>query len=205
MLSTLFLTSWAYSIFRFFRRLGPFGLLALSALDSSFLVLPFGNDLLLIALITSTRSGPVWILYVVFAAVGSTLGALIDDLLTRRAGEKGLQKFVSRKQIKLLKEKIEKHAGWVVFTATLLPPPFPFTAAIMTAAALQCPRRKLLLLVLCGRLVRFTLVAMLAVHFGKKLLVYARNSAALEYLVYGLIVIALIGTTLTIIRWMKRS
>jgi membrane protein YqaA with SNARE-associated domain len=200
----LLLTSWAYSIFRFFRRLGPFGLLALSALDSSFLFLPFGNDLLLIALITSSRSGPVWILYVVVAAVGSTLGALIDDLLTRRAGERGLQKFVSRKQIKQLKEQIERHGGWVIFTTTLLPPPFPFTTVIMTAAALQYPRRKLLLLVLCGRLVRFTLVAMLAVYFGKKLLVYARNSTALEYLVYALIVIALIGSTLTIVKWIKK-
>ena len=38
-----------YVLFRFFRRLGPIGLFILGALDSSFLFLPFGNDLLLIA------------------------------------------------------------------------------------------------------------------------------------------------------------
>ena len=158
----------------------------------------------LIALISSSRSGPVWILYVVVAAVGSTVGALIDDMLTRSAGEKGLRKFVSGNRIKKLKERIEEHAGWVVFTATLLPPPFPFTAVIMTAAALQYSRRKLLLLVLCGRLVRFTLAALLAVYFGRKILVYARNSAALEYLVYALIVISIVATTVTIIKWTRK-
>ena len=34
-----------------------FGLFLMSALDSSFLVLPFGNDLLLIALVSSNREG----------------------------------------------------------------------------------------------------------------------------------------------------
>ena len=167
--------------------------------------MPFGNDLLLVALITSSRSGPIWILYVVVAAMGSAVGSLIDDVLTRSAGEKGLRKFVSRKQIRQLKEKIEEHAGWVIFTTTLLPPPFPYTAVIMTAAALQYSRRKLLLLVLCGRLVRFTLVALLAVYFGKRLLVYARKSAALEYLLYALIVISIVATTITIIRWVKKG
>lgn len=198
-------TSWAYSIFQFFRRLGPFGLLVLNVLDSSLLVLPFGNDLLLIALTTSSRGGPNWILYVVTCAVGSMLGVLADDLLTRKAGEKGLRRFVSRKQVKRLKSKIEKHAGWVIFTTTLLPPPFPFTPVIMTAAALQYSRQKLLLLVLGGRLLRFTLEAMLALYFGKKLLVYAKNSAALEYFVYALIAIALVGTTITIIKWVRKA
>jgi len=197
------LASWAYWIFQFFRRLGAFGILLLSALDSSILILPFGNDLLLIALITASRSGAKWIFYVVMCAVGSMLGALFDDLLTRKAGEKGLRKFVDRKQIKRLKAKIEKHAGWAVFTVTLLPPPFPFTAVIMTAAALQYSRKRLLLLVLCGRLLRFTLLALLALYFGQKLLSYV-NSSVLEYFVYALIGIALVGTPLTIIKWVRK-
>jgi membrane protein YqaA with SNARE-associated domain len=190
-------------LFRFFRRLGLLGILLLSALDSSVLVLPFGNDLLLIALLTSRKADAFWILYVVFAALGSVLGALVDDLLARKAGEKGLKKFVSAKQIKHLKARIEKHAGWVIFTSTLLPPPFPFTAVVMTAAALQCRRRKLLLVVLAGRLLRFTLVALLALYFGKQLLVYAR-SPVFEYAMYAMLAIAVVGTTLTIIKWVRR-
>ena len=203
-LSPLLLTSWSYAIFRFFRRLGPFGIFVLSALDSSVLVLPFGNDLLLIALLTSHKPGAVWFFYVVGCALGSVLGAFVDDLLARKAGEKGLEKFVGPKQIAKLKEKIEKHAGWVVFTTTLLPPPFPFTAVIMTAAALQHRRKKLLLVVLGGRLVRFTLVALLALYFGRKLLAYVRNSDFVEYVVIAMIAIAVVGTTLTLIKWIGK-
>jgi len=176
----------------------------MGALDSSFLVLPFGNDILLIALLTSIRPGPVWILYVAMSALGSVLGTLVDDLLTRKAGEKGLRKFVSAKQIKKLKRKIEEHAGRVIFVTTLLPPPFPFTAVIMTAAALQYSRRRILLLVLLGRSIRFTLVALLALYFGKKLLAYARSSAVFEYMVYAMLGIALVGTLLTIIKLIQK-
>ena len=64
------------SILRFFIRLGIFGLLLMSALDSSFLVLPFGNDLLLIALVSSNRDSLIWIAYVLVSAIGSVIGVL---------------------------------------------------------------------------------------------------------------------------------
>ena len=197
------MTTWAYGIFRFFRRLGPFGILALSALDSSILVLPFGNDLLLIALLTSRQPGLSWIVLVVMCAAGSIIGTFVDDLLTRKAGAKGLERFVNPKQVAMLKARIEKHAGWVVFTTTLLPPPFPYTPVMMTAAALQYPRKKLLLVAFAGRMLRFSLIAVLALYFGKRLLIYARHSTALEYIVYAIIGIAIVGTTLTLIKWFK--
>jgi len=202
-IAVLLLSSWAYSIFDFFRRLGPFGLLLLSALDSSFLVLPLGNDLLLVALVSS--SGGSWIstAYVAMAAVGSMLGVLTVDVLMRTAGEKGLARFVSRKQIKKIKSRMDKQAGWAVFLAALIPPPFPFTAVIMTASSLQYSRKKLLWLVFAGRLLRFTLIAILAIYFGQRLLALA-ESRAVEYFVYALIAIAVVGSTLSIINWVKK-
>src|ERR1041384_1162798 len=141
LLLVLSLSRW---ILHVFRRLGVFGLLLLSALDSSFLVLPFGNDLLLIALVSSNRDSLVWIAYVVVSAIGSVVGVFVVDLIMRKAGEKGLERFVSEKKIEKLKSKIENKAGLTVFVATLIPPPFPFTPAVMTASALQCPKPKLL-------------------------------------------------------------
>lgn len=178
--------------------------MALSALDSSILFLPFGNDLLLIALLTAKKPGLIWVVYVLVCAVGSVMGTLVDDLLTRKAGEKGLQRFVSSKQVKRLKARIEKHAGWVVFLATLLPPPFPYTPVIMTAAALQYSRRSLLLVAFFGRALRYSIVAVLALYFGKRLLVYAR-SPIFEYAVLALVAIAAVGTTLTLIKWLKKE
>ena len=192
------------SVLRFFARMGIFGLFLMSALDSSFLVLPFGNDLLLIALVSSHREGLTWIGYVVASAMGSVVGVAVIDALMRKAGEKGLERFVSEKRVKQLKAKIENKAGVTVFLATLMPPPFPFTPAVMTASALQSPRKKLLLAVFVGRLLRFGIEAVLALYFGRQLIAYI-NSDVLSYVVYGLIAIAIVASTFSLIRWFKRK
>ena len=192
------------TVMRFFRRMGFLGLFLLSALDSSFLVLPFGNDLLLIALISSDRNSLSWIGYVIVSAFGSVLGVFIIDLIMRKAGEKGLERFISQKKIEKLKAKMENKAGVSVFLATLIPPPFPFTPAVMTASALQCPKPKLFGAVFVGRLLRFGIVALLALYFGRQVIAFV-NSDVVTYIVYALMAIAIIGSTLSLLRWFKKN
>jgi membrane protein YqaA with SNARE-associated domain len=184
--------------------LGVFGLLLLSALDSSFLVLPFGNDLLLIALVSHNRDSLIWIAYVLVSAIGSVIGVYAVDLLMRKAGEQGLERFVSQNQIEKLKSKLENKAGVTVFIATLIPPPFPFTPAIMTASALQTPRGKLLTAVFFGRLLRFGGEAVLALYFGRHVIAFI-NSDVVSYVVYGLIGIAVVLSTLSLLKWLQRN
>ena len=176
----------------------------MSALDSSFLVLPFGNDLLLIALVSSNREGASWIAYVVVSAIGSVIGVFVIDLLMRKAGEKGLERFISQKRIEKLKSKIENKAFITVFLATLIPPPFPFTPAVMTASALQSPRAQILGAVFVGRLVRFGAEAILALYFGRQVIAFI-NSDVVTYIVYGMIAIAIVLSTLSLMRWFKRN
>jgi membrane protein YqaA with SNARE-associated domain len=203
MFRTLLLIASSRAWLRFMLRLGMPGLFLMSALDSSFLVLPFGNDLLLIALVSSNRESLIWIAYVLVSAVGSVLGVFVIDLLMRKAGEKGLERFVSERKVERWKKKLENKLGITVFVATLLPPPFPFTPVIMTASALQCSRQKLLGAVFVGRLIRFTAEAVLALYFGRQLIAYI-NSDAVAYFVYGLIAVALILSTLSLLRWVRR-
>jgi membrane protein YqaA with SNARE-associated domain len=200
----LLFASTTTTILRFFRRMGFFGLFLLSALDSSFLVLPFGNDLLLVALISSDRDSPIWIGYVIVSAIGSVVGVFVIDLIMRKTGEKGLERFLSPKKIEKLKAKMENKAGVSVFLATLIPPPFPFTPAVMTASALQCPKAKLLGAVFVGRLLRFGIVAVLALYFGRQVIAFV-NSDVVSYVVYALIAIAIIGSTLSLLRWFKKN
>lgn len=189
---------------RFFLRLGIFGLFLLSALDSSFLVLPFGNDLLLIALVNRDRSSLIWIAYVLVSALGSLVGVFVIDVIMRKAGEKGLERFLSARKIEKFKQKIENKAGISVFVATVLPPPFPFTPVVMTASALQSPRGKLFTAVFVGRLVRCTTEAVLALYFGRKLIAYL-NSDVVTYAVYGLIALAAVLSTLSLLTWLRRK
>ena len=191
-------------VLRTFLRLGVPGLFLMSALDSSFLVLPFGNDLLLIALVSSNRESFIWIAYVLVSAVGSVLGVFVVDLLMRKAGEKGLERFVKPKRLERLKKKLENKLGITVFVATILPPPFPFTPVIMTASALQCSRRKLFGAVFVGRLLRYTAESILALYFGRQVIAYF-NSDVVSYVVYGLVGLAVVLSTLSLLRWLKRS
>ncbi len=181
-----------------------FGLLLMGALDSSFLTLPFGNDFLLIGLVSSSR-GATWILYVLAAAIGSVIGVLIIDVVMRKAGERGLHKFVSHKTETKLKKKLDKGTGWFAFTTAVLPPPFPFTPAIMSASALQASPGKIVLGVLLGRLVRFTIEALLAIYLGRRVITSLLKSPALDYFVYGLIGVAAVATGVTALKWVRRN
>ena len=203
-LRPLLLVSTTRWVLRFFMRLGVFGLFLMSALDSSFLVLPFGNDLLLIALVSSNRESFIWILYVIVSALGSVVGVFFVDLIMRKAGESGLERFISQKRIEKLKAKLENKAGVTIFVATLIPPPFPFTAAVMTASALQSPRREMLIAVFLGRLVRFVIEAVLALYFGRQVIAFM-NSDVVTYFVYALVGIAVILSTLSLLKWLKRN
>ena len=185
-------------------RLGLIGLFLMSALDSSFLVLPFGNDLLLIALVSSNRDSWIWIAYVLSSAIGSVVGVFVVDMIMRKAGEKGLERFISAQRIEKLKAKLENKGGITVFIATLIPPPFPFTPVVMTASALQSPRGKLLAAVFLGRLLRFGIEGVLALYFGRQMIAFL-NSDVVTYFVYALIGIAVVLSTLSVLRWLKRN
>lgn len=201
-LSLVLVSSWAYSLFRYFRRLGVFGLILLGALDSSFLVLPFGNDLLLIALVSSNRSALMAIAYVLASVAGSLLGAFVIDSLMRKTGEKGLDRLVSKRKRERLKRHLENRGWLTVFVGTVLPPPFPFTAVLMTASALQTSRQKVLSAVALGRLLRFSTEAILALYFGRQVIHFLR-SPVVEYGVYALILVALVLSVLSIKKWVS--
>ena len=201
-LSIALVASWGASLFAFARKLGGFGLFIMGILDSSFLFLPFGNDMLLIALVSSNRDSHIWILYVIMSALGSVVGILILDLLMRKMGEEGLEKFVKPDKVKRLKAKMENKAGRAIFIATLLPPPFPFTAVVLTASALQTPRKNIVTAVLSGRLIRFTVEALLALYFGRQVLTLLQ-SGIVEYCIYAFILIAIIGSIFSIRKWVS--
>ncbi len=56
--------------------------------------------------------------------------------------------------------------------------------------------------IFCGRLIRFTIVALLAHSFGRQVLDYM-NSRIIEYVVYGLIIISVVGSIFSIYRWLS--
>lgn len=116
---------------------GGLGLLTLGAFDSSPLVVPMGNDLLLLAL--SARYHERVLYYVVMATVGSLIGCFTTDWISRKS-ESGQKKLVSGKHLDYIRKQVGKQAGWTLAVAALMPPPFPFTAFVAAAAAFRYPR-----------------------------------------------------------------
>ena len=181
---------------RTFARFGGPGVLALSALDSSPLFIPFGNDLLFIAL--AARKHEMMVYYALMAAIGSVLGCLVDDALSRKGGEKGLEKRLSAKRFASIKKYTKKSAAWALGVACLMPPPFPFTAFVAGAAALQYPRKKLLLVVGAARLGRFLIEGLFAIYVGRRLVLRFVGSPSIGYVVAGLVVVSFAGSILSI-------
>lgn len=179
-------------------RLGVFGPFLLEALDSSFFYVPLGNELLLFALIHKGE-GPewMWAVYALAGALGTVAGVFVLDLLTRRLGAEGIERLVPPKRFARLKQKLESHAGWVVFVASALPPPFPFRVTIMSASALQSPRARMLAAVFLGRALRFTAEALLILYLGRRFLRFM-ESPVFEYLIYALALVAVAGSAFTI-------
>ena len=183
-------------------RLNGFGLLLLGILDSSFLFLPFGNDLLLVAM--SAREHGRWPYFTAMATLGSVIGCLVIDAISRKGGEAGLERKFSRRRLEYVRKKITRNAGWTLGLAALMPPPFPFTPFVAAAAVLQYPRKKLLATVALGRFGRFSVESLLAVLLGKRILEWAQTPA-MYYAILGILALSLIGTGFSLYSWFKHS
>ena len=180
---------------------GAFGVMSLAFLDSTFLIIPFGIDLLVIALSAHHHSHMPF--YVLAATVGSVAGCATTIWLGR-TGENQIKKHVPRKSLKYFQNKMEQHAILVVAFASLMPPPFPFTAVVATAAALHHPRKKLLTIIGGSRLVRFSLEGGLAIYYGRFMISTAK-SAQFEHWMFVVIAISVLASAFSIYRWIKNS
>jgi membrane protein YqaA with SNARE-associated domain len=167
-------------------RLGVFGPVLLGIADSSFLFLPFGNDLLVVIL--TVRNHGQLPFYIATAAVGSTLGVLLLDVVCRKGGEEGLKKMMKPRRLEYLKRRMTNQAAVAIGLACLAPPPFPFTLVIASASAFAYPRQRLLGLVFVARVVRFTIVGLLAIRF-----------------MVGFIVLCVVGSAFQVMQWVRRS
>jgi membrane protein YqaA with SNARE-associated domain len=179
---------------------GAFGLFTVSILDSSFLMLPLGNDFLMLGL--SARHHDRVPFYVMAATVGSVLGILITLWLSNKGGER-LAKGRRGRTWKYVEKQMKEKAGWALTIGSLMPPPFPFTLFVAAAGALRVPLKRVLPFVAVGRLLRFTIEGVLAIAYDRWILSLA-DSKALKVTMIAMIVIAVGGSAYSIYSWTRR-
>jgi len=189
-------------LLHFIFQLGYAGPLLMGILDSSFLVLPFGNDLVVVGMVARHHHGIPW--YVLSAAVGSTLGALILALVARKLGEEGIKRVAGEKRYESLNRRIGKRAGAAVAVAGLAPPPFPFTTVIAAVAAIDYPIWRILVINFFARGVRFAVLAILALKFGSAVMRIAK-SAPFEWSMLCFILLCLVASGFSIWHWWRNA
>lgn len=191
-----------HSFLAFLFHLGYFGPLLMGILDSSFLFLPFGNDLLVVGLVAN-KHGHNWI-YVLSAALGSTIGAFVLTLLARKLGAEGICKLAGQKQFDRLKRWIGDRAAIAIACGALAPPPFPYTLVIAAAGALDYPIWRILITNFIARAVRFSILAWLAMRFGKEVMKVA-ESGPFRWTMIAIIVICFLGSGYSIWHWYRKT
>ena len=179
-----------YSFLGYF--LTPTGLLLLAALDSSMVFfLPLGIDFALILL--AARKPDLFWLYAILATVGSLLGAGATFWIGRKVGEHGLSKFVKASRLERIQKRVGDSAAVTIAALGIIPPPFPFTAFVLTSGAAQVNPWTFLLTLAGVRALRFLGEGLLAAHYGKGIIGWMK-STTFTVTVGALAAIAVIGT-----------
>lgn len=163
-------------------------MIVIGALDSSLLSLPEINDYLVVGRCYKYPTAAFY--FPLFAAAGSVIGCNILYSIVRRGGQAVLRRRFKLHQIKRVERAYERFGFLAIGIPAILPPPLPFKIFVATAGALEYPRWKFLLTVMIARSFRYYVEGILAVFYGKRVLLFLKDN--------GLVIISIVGTIVLI-------
>ncbi len=182
-----------YSLLGYF--LTPWGLVLMAMLDSSMVFfLPLGIDFVVILL--AARKPELFWLYAMLATVGSVAGASATFWIGRKVGEHGLSRLIKPSRLKRIEQQVSERAAFSVAALAIIPPPFPFTAFVLTSGAFRANPWSFLVTLAGVRLLRFMVEAALAAHYGRGILAWM-DSTTFTIVVGVMIGLAVIGTLIS--------
>ena len=168
------------------------GVVVMGALDSSLVFfLPLGIDFVVILL--AARKPELFWLYAILATVGSLIGAGFTFWIGRKVGEHGLSKLVKASRLSRIQKRVGDSAAVTVAALAIIPPPFPFTAFVLTSGAWRVNVWMFFVTLAGVRAARFLLEGALAAHYGRALLAWM-DSSTFKITVGAMAAIAVIGT-----------
>ena len=189
-----------FSILAYF--LTPAGVLLLAALDASLIFfLPLGVDVVLIVM-SARRPGFFW-LYALLATLGSVAGGAGTFWIGKKAGERGLTRFVSPRRLQRVRARVDRGAV-VVAALAVIPPPFPLTPFVLASGALGMRAWPFFTALAGVRLLRFGCEAALAARYGSQILRWMKTPL-FETIVGVLIALAIVGTIVSAIALVRAS
>src|SRR4030095_7625025 len=163
-------------------------MIVIGALDSSLLSLPEINDYLVVGRCYKDHTAAFY--FPLFAATGSVIGCNLLYSIVRRGGQAGLRKRFNLQSIKRVERAYERFCFLAIGLPAILPPPLPFKIFVATAGALEYPRWKFLLTVMIARSLRYYVEGILAVYYGRRVLLFIRDN--------GIVVVSIVATLVLI-------
>ena len=160
----------------------------IGALDSSLLSLPEINDYLVVGRCIKNPTAAFY--FPLFAAAGSVLGCLLLYTIMRRGGQALLRKRFSVRSIRRVEKAYARFGFLAIAIPAILPPPLPFKIFVATAGTLEYPRWKFLLTVMLARSFRYYVEGILAVFYGRRVLVFAKDN--------GLVIVSIVAAIIII-------
>ena len=177
----------------------------IGALDSSLLSLPEINDYLVVG---RCYKYPTAVFYFpLFAALGSVLGCWLLYSIMRRGGQAVLRKRFKPESILRVERAYARFGFLAIAVPAILPPPLPFKIFVATAGTLEYPRWKFLLTVMLARSFRYYVEGILAVFYGRRVLLFLKDNGlvVLSVVAGAVILIILIYTLINRFRSKKKA
>src|SRR5215469_873043 len=172
--------------FTFLRHVGGIGLIPLAILDST--IIPTFGSLDLLTAWLAVGNPDIWLYYAAMSTIGATIGALITYRMGKKAGVWWIEKKIGHKRLQQIEDSIEHWGFGAIFVPTIAPPPCPTAWFFLVAGAFSFPLRRFVVAAILGRSLRYSLLAMVAAHYGRHFLRYLRHP--LHYVAWSVIITA---------------
>ena len=183
---------------------GPWGVFLIALIDASFFGVPM-DPILAVFVHTDPRRS---LLYIVMGAAGSAVGSLVPYLIGYKGGEAFVVKKVGRARFDRVHGLSEKYGDLALIIPGMMPPGFPFKLFVFSAGVAEMNWAHFMLAVFTGRVLRFTVLAILTIEFGPQVIqligeIVKRHGTIALSILLGLVVIGAIWYLM--LRRKKRS
>jgi len=168
---------------------GP-GLFVIAVGDSSFVSVPEGNDILIIAL----SIGQSWarMSYLVLMTIaGSVVGCTLLYTVGRKGG--AFVQRISRDRLWRAQAMYSRYGMWPIIVACMLPPPMPFKIFVLSAGIFRLQFKNFLLAVLLGRSLRYFTWGVLAVLYGQSVKDYVEQNLTRVGTILSILLLVLVA------------
>lgn len=172
---------------------GPWGVFLIALIDAAFFGVPM-DPIVAVFVHTDPRRS---LLYIVMGAAGSAVGSLVPYLIGYKGGEAFVVKKVGRSRFDRVHGLSERYGDLALIIPGMMPPGFPFKLFVFSAGVAEMNWAHFLLAVFTGRVLRFSVLAILTIEFGPQVIqligdIVKRHGTLTLSILLGLIAIGVI-------------